>query len=114
MTGRGVFSNAQEGVPVYLSKNISPQGLTKIYERLMEEPTPGEKTRMQGRLGAQHGQKPKADSGKTELPAAGVVACSRAVVLDLMPGINRCGINAPLGWLPRCFLTRLIHAGGAQ
>lgn len=36
LTGHGVFSNAEEGAPVYLTKDISPQGLMKVYGRLTQ------------------------------------------------------------------------------
>jgi len=36
MTGHGVFSNAEAGAPVYLTKDISSAGLLNVYGRLMQ------------------------------------------------------------------------------
>jgi len=36
LTGRGVFASAQEGAPVYLTKDISSSGLMKIYSKVMQ------------------------------------------------------------------------------
>ncbi|MGE4422639.1 MAG: DUF362 domain-containing protein [Pseudodesulfovibrio sp.] len=36
MTGHGVFSNAEEGAPVYLTRDISSKGLNRVYDRLMQ------------------------------------------------------------------------------
>lgn len=36
MTGHGVFANAAQGAPVYLTKDISSAGVMKVYGRLME------------------------------------------------------------------------------
>ncbi len=36
MTGHGSFSNAAQGAPVYFTRDISPEGLMKVYAKLMQ------------------------------------------------------------------------------
>ena len=35
LTGHGVFANAEQGAPVYLTKNFSSEGLMRVYAKVM-------------------------------------------------------------------------------